>query len=175
MKKQGKNKKYKFEEYKPEYKERFKKEKERIKRALTEAKIEHVGSTAVPGLGGKGIIDIAILASKEKLAKYLEKLEDMGYEYKSKPEDDERKFLQRIHEEDGEERRNHIHLTSDDEEWKLMLALRDYLRENEEARDKYGEIKREAIEKNKERQDYRDHKEEFVKKLAKKALDWKKK
>ncbi len=46
----------------------FQKEKERIAPSLVNAlAIEHVGNTTIPGLGGKGIIDIAISLSKEEM------------------------------------------------------------------------------------------------------------
>ena len=49
-------KKYVFKPYSKIFPELFQKEKERISPNLKEAlAIEHVGSTAVPGLGGKGI------------------------------------------------------------------------------------------------------------------------
>ena len=50
-------KKYVFKPYNPKFPVLFEQEKQRIASHLKEkAPIEHVGSTAVPGLGGKGII-----------------------------------------------------------------------------------------------------------------------
>jgi len=54
-------KKYVFKAYSPIFPKLFEKEKDRIKKILGENDlIEHVGSTAVPGLGGKEINDIYI-------------------------------------------------------------------------------------------------------------------
>ncbi len=60
------SKKYVFKPYNQKFSELFEKEKERIISCLKKRlSIEHVGSTAVPDLGGKGIIDIAIGVNKE--------------------------------------------------------------------------------------------------------------
>lgn len=57
--------KYVFKPYSALFPNLFAKEKARIvQHFLFPASIEHVGSTAVPGLGGKGIIDIAIAFEK---------------------------------------------------------------------------------------------------------------
>lgn len=62
-------KKYVFKPYKESFPELFDNEKKRIAALLgTDPVIEHIGSTAVPGLGGKGIIDIAIAVKKENLS-----------------------------------------------------------------------------------------------------------
>ncbi len=161
------NKKYKFEEYKPIYNEIFEKEKNKLIKILpdvNDSEIEHVGSTAVPGLGGKGIIDIAIRTPKKKLKIYLKKLKEQGFEYKPHPGDDERKFLQKIN---NKYRRTHIHLTLNENYWKSFIAFRDYLKENEKSRKEYENIKKEAVEKGKENEDYRKHKERFLKKVTK--------
>ena len=51
--------KYIFRPYNPIFPELFKNEKERMEKILGDnLKIEHIGSTAVMGLGGKGVIDI---------------------------------------------------------------------------------------------------------------------
>ena len=49
--------KYKFRKYDPKFGELFKREKAKLKKIIPGIKIEHIGSTAVPSLGGKGIID----------------------------------------------------------------------------------------------------------------------
>jgi len=53
--------KYIFRPYNPIFPELFKNEKERMEKILGDnLQIEHIGSTAVLGLGGKGVIDILI-------------------------------------------------------------------------------------------------------------------
>ena len=52
--------KYSFNEYSAKYKKQFYIEKLKLKKIIPKTKIEHVGSSSVRGLGGKGIIDLAI-------------------------------------------------------------------------------------------------------------------
>ena len=52
--------KYVFRDHSPKYKSFFEFERKKIAKILLKAKVEHVGSTAISGLGGKGIIDIMI-------------------------------------------------------------------------------------------------------------------
>lgn len=60
--------KYVFKPYNPVFSKLFETEKKRLSNYLTGLfRIEHVGSTAVPGLGGKGIIDIYIVVPENKL------------------------------------------------------------------------------------------------------------
>lgn len=65
MKKKDELRKYVFRRYNSKYELLFNKEKAKLKKILPKAKIEHVGSTAVKGLGGKGIIDISIIVPKK--------------------------------------------------------------------------------------------------------------
>jgi GrpB-like predicted nucleotidyltransferase (UPF0157 family) len=43
--------------------------------------VEHIGSTVIVGLGGKGIIDILIITRQEYMWKIVELLESKGYKY----------------------------------------------------------------------------------------------
>ncbi len=61
-------KKYVFRQYDKEYPEFFQTEKKRLRAVLPSgALFEHIGSTSVPGLGGKGFIDILIGIPREKI------------------------------------------------------------------------------------------------------------
>lgn len=72
-------KKYVFKPYSNIFPELFQKEKERISSNLKELLvIEHVGSTAVPGLGGKGIIDSAIAVDKANMDSTSKELQYLG-------------------------------------------------------------------------------------------------
>ncbi len=165
--------KYRFLPYDPKYPSVFLKEKNKIKNSLGEnIKIEHVGSTSVPGLGGKGIIDIAIKTPKSKINKFLKRLGELGYEQTPKhPADDRRVFLQKIIKSEKEEKRTHIHLALTDEFWNSFIAVRDYLRDHDIERKKYAKLKKEAVRHAKgEGNKYYSYKEEFLRKLTKEAL-----
>ena len=72
--------------YKPAsclFPELFQKEKKRIEQACDALlQIEHIGSTAIPGLGGKGIIDIAIATKKHTWEATKLQLQSLGYVYR---------------------------------------------------------------------------------------------
>ncbi len=166
--------KYAFRKYSHEYPKMFRLEKARIKRFFPYADIEHIGSTAVPNLGGKGIIDIAISVPKNKASRTSLVLQQAGYEFRSKGGDKERKFFQRSIKQNGRERRIHVHLTdSNSKSWKKAIALRDYLRKHAEAAIEYAKIKKEAAAHAKgSGKRYMKHKKEFLRKLNMKAMAW---
>ncbi len=163
--------KYTFKPYNPKFKKIYLKEKAKLQKILpNKTKIEHVGSTAVLGLGGKGIIDIAILSSKKDWKKYMSLLEKKGFEYKPHPGDEKRKFMQKIIRYSGGERRVHLHLTLTKEFWNSFISFRNYLRKNKEERDKYAKIKREGAKCAKDDgKKYGAYKMDFLKDLARKA------
>ncbi len=105
--------KYVFKPYNPLFPQLFQREKERL---LLHVKglcsIEHVGSTAVPGLGGKGIIDIAIATSEKEAI--IPQLQALGYEFRPGFSTQERLYFV-IDQPDPEEgmRRYHVHVMSD--------------------------------------------------------------
>lgn len=172
-----KMRKYTFKPYSPKFKELFNKEKSKLKKILPKnTKIEHVGSTAVPDLGGKGIIDIVIKTPRKKLNKFINKLEELGYESKLKehPANDKRIFLKKIIRFGGKERYIHIHLTFDNDFWNTFIVVRDYLRQDKTMRKKYAEIKKKAVKfANGDGKKYRKYKNNFLNKLTKKALKMK--
>jgi GrpB-like predicted nucleotidyltransferase (UPF0157 family) len=111
--------------------------------AGSEAAIEHVGSTAVPGLGAKPVIDVMVgLSQLAEAENRIAALEAAGYEY-----------VQR-HEMQFPERRYfrkpglgpsayHLHcVVKGSEFWVRLLAFRDYLRAHPESAAAYDELKR---------------------------------
>jgi len=167
-------KKYVFKPYSEEYPKLFDKERTEILKVLPKrTKIEHVGSTSVPGLGGKGIIDIAIRTSKPKLKKSLLSLQKLGFEYHpDHPGNDRRWFMHKIINEKGKERRVHVHLCLTKEFWDSFITFRDYLRKNKRTRNVYAKIKKEGAKKAKgDAEEYRRHKSIFLKKIAERARE----
>jgi len=106
-------------------------------------KIEHVGSTAIPGLGGKGIIDIAIRTPKNMISQFTNELVKIGYEYNPQhPKTKSDIFLQRRIKHKGKERRVHVHLALDDNYWNSYIVFRDHLKKYEKERNEYAKIKK---------------------------------
>jgi GrpB-like predicted nucleotidyltransferase (UPF0157 family) len=129
-------------QYQQSWQAAFDKEKQEIKTALGDyvSDIEHVGSTSVPGLAAKPIIDM--IAAVDDLAVYkllIEPLIRLGYEFMP-----DRVFSDRVFFPKGprENRTHHLSLViKDSVSWKKTIAFRDYLRKNETARIRYQDIK----------------------------------
>lgn len=144
----------------------FQEEKERIKSVLPEAGVRHIGSTAVPGLGGKGIIDILVTISDwEDKHQAVKSLRQIGFSHVH-PEENGRIFLSRRPQTDYKD--THIHLVQEgNEEYEEKIAFRDYLRENPEQARRYAEIKKKAAEEaGGDRDKYADLKNDFIEKVS---------
>ena len=109
-----------------------------------EVEIEHVGSTAVPGLPGKGIIDVLIITSQERMWDIVKLLESKGYRYN--PEGGtppERLFCSGPYRYRRRELHIHLHIAfHGSREHEDKLLFRDYLRRNPEEARRYYELKR---------------------------------
>ena len=105
--------------------------------------VEHIGSTAVPGLAGKPILDM--LAPVEDLAaarRAIPALAELGYRHADhRPE--EALWFYKQPGEDYESRSHQLHLTRPDSSlWRERLAFRDALREDAGLLSEYAALKR---------------------------------
>jgi GrpB-like predicted nucleotidyltransferase (UPF0157 family) len=175
--------------YDPAWPEMFQEEEQRIAALLGELspRIEHIGSTSVPGLAAKPVIDIAVgMQSMEDLDRVPERmLQDPHYRYLRVYEDSMplRRFFLRIASPEqlaqipqivDEERwtvhpailtrQYHIHIWPEDtEEFQRHIRFRDYIRSHPEARQAYEDLKRELAEKEwKHGNDYAGAKTRFI-------------
>lgn len=169
--------KYSFYKYSKKYKLLFSKERYKLKTILPNAKIEHIGSSAVEGLGGKGIIDIVIAVPKNRIKNTTNKLKAKKYDLRPNGNNNDRLFFQKIIKYKNKERRVHLHLTSNNSKtWNSLIAVRNYLRENKKIAEKYAKLKKKAVVFAKGiGKKYRDYKDAFIKKIEKLALKNKKK
>lgn len=170
--------KYVFKPYSELFPELFSKEKEKLSRGLGNnvLDIQHVGSTSVAGLGGKGIIDIAIAVRKEDLKNISKKLSDLGYIFREIGSAPERLFFRGDFPDNEEEtRRYHIHVTfKESSEWKTLLAFRNYLRSHQEIAKQYAELKKNCVKEAKGNGElYRQRKAPFFQEILLKALNHK--
>lgn len=158
-------KKYKLRRDSSNFPKLFEKEKERLRKILPEAKIEHIGSTAVLGLKGKGIIDIP----KKKINRAKSLLIKQNYIFKPKAGDKDRLFFEKDYNKLFVKRRVHLHLTTiNSKVWKDCIKVRNKLRKNSELRKKYEKLKKEAVKLARgEGKKYRDYKNKFLKELTK--------
>ncbi|MFC1642618.1 GNAT family N-acetyltransferase [Myxococcota bacterium] len=130
--------------YDPSWPERFAMEAARVRAALgdTARRIEHVGSTAVPGLAAKDIIDIQVsVASFEPESAYRGPLEQLGFVHRSDGDLEHRFFV--LDTLDGRCRLVHIHVCETGSAWEARhLAFRDRLSRDADARGRYETLKR---------------------------------
>lgn len=143
-----------------------------IKRVIQETllnlniSIEHVGSTSIPQLAAKPIIDIDVVYDENvAFSEIKDRLEKIGYYHNGDQGIPQREVFKRSTATPRHERLDHIdhHLyvcPVDSEELKRHLLFRDYLRANEEARSQYRDLKYKiAEEANQDRKKYAQLKE----------------
>lgn len=150
--------------YDPEWPLRFEREKERIIRTLDPSPlpIEHIGSTSIPGMDAKPILDILLgVDHLTDFPRLTHPLAQAGYEYIPKPELENRRFFKK-EERDGET--YHLHLCEwEGQEWTEKLMFRDYLRAHPDTASDYKalKVKLSFLHKN-DRSLYTEKKEPFI-------------
>lgn len=160
--------KYVYKPYSKIFPSLFEKEKARISSVLKNATIEHVGSTSIPNLGGKGIIDIAICVPKIDMKRASTALQKLGYEFRvTFSTADRLYFVSFLPDPEEETRRYHIHLTyPTSNEWKELIGFRDYLKAHPETAVEYAQIKKQAAAlANQDGKQYRKMKETIIQKI----------
>ena len=146
----------------------------KLKKLLTELlggdiSISHVGSTAIPDMVGKNIIDILIGASNyENFEQYSLILKNNGY-FEGNNTTQIYKFFAST-ENETKSGDVHIHLVmKDTERYDEFLILKNYLLNNKQERDNYSNFKKEILAKTTDRKEYRQIKSEYVSNLLKRA------
>lgn len=152
----------------PDWPNQFRLEKDRLERILkTEniVAIEHFGSTAVPGMVAKPIIDILVEvpdlnAAKERFPSLLENLE---YTYWADNPKTDRMFFVKGMPPYGKQRTHHVHVGETGAELSDGVKFRDFLRVNADRRQEYANLKKIlASQHTNDRDAYTDAKSTFV-------------
>ncbi len=156
----------------PAWRRKFSAEKLRLKALLQPRHytLEHIGSTAVPGLDAKPILDIAILIpSFRSLPRWIQALESAGYLYKGEYGLPGRHFFTR-----GNPVTHHLHLvTPETPHWADWLLFRDYLRATPAAARQYNQTKKRLARRfAANREAYTRAKTPLVTKLMRAAVQW---
>jgi GrpB-like predicted nucleotidyltransferase (UPF0157 family)/predicted kinase len=151
--------------YDPAWPLMYEAEREQIVAALGDhlAEIHHVGSTAVPGLPAKPIVDILIVVPRlADAVECLGPLSDLGYAFLDFPQNTERRFFRK-----GQPRTYHVHIVeTDSAELREHLAFRDALRTNSGWRDQYAVLKYDLANRHRnDRAQYSKSKTEFVRRI----------
>jgi NAD-dependent deacetylase len=133
-------------DYDPQWPQLFQAERERIRAAFSDVvvDIEHMGSTAVPGLAAKPIIDISVgLRSLDLGREHITAMEDLGYDFLGEFGLPGRLYFRK----GGASSTHHVHaVVWDGHHWRRHLAFRDYLRSHPDEARRYGEAKRQLAE-----------------------------
>lgn len=164
----------KLRDYDPKWVEMYKEEAKKIKDLLGDKilQIEHIGSTSIPELAAKPIIDIAIVVPTAEDANDLIKpLATLGYPFDldlhTKNNWTERHFFRK-----GNPTQFHLSISYADKGSFLerQILFRDYLRDHDEERVAYENLKKDLLKKDPTgKGDYLNNKRDFVMGILKKA------
>lgn len=162
--------------YDPRWPAEFAAERARILEALGSLalRIEHNGSTSVPGLAAKPVIDIQVsVARLAPLEPFEGPLGGIGYTHMPHPDD---AFAPFFHRPARWPHTHHVHVVqAGGLEERKTLAFRDYLREHDEAAREYEALKRGlagrfAAGGTESREAYANAKTDFVVRITDRAL-----
>lgn len=166
----------KLSSYHKQWAKLFETEKENLLSTLNQFKvnIEHVGSTAIPGVLAKPIIDILLfMPDSTDVQKIYAILEKQGYENRGEQGVPGRQLFVKGPEEN---RTHYLHITKQsNNERKTMILFRDYLRRHKNARNEYNELKKQLANKfPNNRPLYTHAKDEFIQQIIDQAKTTKK-
>jgi GrpB-like predicted nucleotidyltransferase (UPF0157 family) len=159
--------------YDASWPERFASERALLLRVISQyacGPVEHIGSTAVPGLVAKPVIDIMVaVASLAVSQPAIELLEESGYSYAPYRPD----VMHWLCKPSAQSRTHHLHLVPfRGSLWNERIAFRDYLRTSRAAAAEYAELKIRLARRFKfDREAYTDAKEPFVRRIVGLALE----
>ena len=165
------NETFELADYDPNWPRVFERESSLIAEALGDLLIDihHIGSTAVPGLRSKPIIDILVAVEVfAPVEEYQRRLGPIGYHHHSHEDDAERLFFWK-----GVPRTHHLHLVEYATwEHQRHLVFRDYLRAHPDIAQWYEQIKQElAVAFKSNRPAYTKGKTAFIKSIMTRALE----
>jgi GrpB-like predicted nucleotidyltransferase (UPF0157 family)/predicted kinase len=151
--------------YDPAWPQMFEKEKKAIEAALHDrvTEIHHIGSTAVPGLAAKPVIDIMLVVSQlDDAINCIAPLSELGYTFVDHVQNTDRRFFRK-----GMPRTHHVHIVAQgNTELHDHLAFRDALRADPQLRDQYAALKYDLAERHRnDRAQYSESKTEFVQRV----------
>jgi GrpB-like predicted nucleotidyltransferase (UPF0157 family) len=134
-----------LQKYSEDWPEKFKIESEKIRSLLGETirDIQHIGSTAIPGMMAKPIIDVGVLVdSIEDIPFFVEKLKLFEYMYKPDMSSVERIFLRK-----GNPIEYHLSIACPRHTfWERQVLFRDYLIKHPKFVEEYNRLKLKNIE-----------------------------
>jgi GrpB-like predicted nucleotidyltransferase (UPF0157 family) len=160
----------------PAWKDDFLREKNRIAAALDDGSvvIEHVGSTAIPTIHAKPILDIAILCGEKGLESTAQALRSLGYDYRGQFDEESGHYYAVLDKNNVRLCQAHI-FTEANADWHVKLRFRDVLRQNPELAHEYDDYKRRLAEVAADKSEYAEIKtrwmDTFILKVMRAAVD----
>ena len=150
--------------YEPRWPSLFALERSRVEAVVgsyVEA-IEHVGSTAVPGLDAKPVIDLMVgVRDIQSAGSCIRPLEEIGYSYWAENPNPERMLFVRFADADRTSRTHNLHLVeARGDLWSDRIVFRDHLRSHPEAAREYARLKHALAER------FRDDREAYTRAKA---------
>jgi GrpB-like predicted nucleotidyltransferase (UPF0157 family) len=146
-------------------------ERERIELSVADSRmiVEHVGSTAIPTVWAKPVLDIAILCGAKGLKAVADALVRLGYEYRGQFDEDEGHFYAVREKDNIRYCQAHIY-TDATADWHSKLKFRDVLRQNVELAREYNDYKLELAQKVSDKSEYAEIKSKWVDSFILKVL-----
>ena len=131
--------------YDPSWPTLFAQERNRLFETVRQwiEEVEHVGSTAIPGLDAKPVIDLMVgLKSMADASSCVEPLTNLGYSYWAEGAQPHHHLFVRFVDPEMSARTHNLHLVeAGGQYWKERLLFRDYLRKHPETAKEYAELK----------------------------------
>ena len=117
---------------------------ELVRERRPDLEVDHIGSTAVPGLPGKGIVDLSIETTPDEIPGVVAMLYDLGFGPQPGPDPwpPTRPMPVGSLELDGRHYRIHLHVQPTGGDFPRDIAFRDALRNDPELRSQYEGLKR---------------------------------
>lgn len=154
-----------LKDHDPSWAMEYQMERDRIASCLGDAfvSIDHIGSTAVPGLRAKPVIDIMVSVRHLDLGKIDGPLSSIGYVHVP-IDDDERLFFRK-----GMPRTHHLHIViADSEEYWKHIRFRDRLIAHPEEAEEYSKLKEMlAVRFRNDRESYVNGKDRLIREMLK--------
>ncbi len=159
----------------PQWKQLFQAQRAVLTTALGDqvVAIDHIGSTSIPGILAKPIIDILIeVRSIDQLDRSSPAIEALGYEVMGEFGIETRRYFRKSNRQGA--RTHHLHaFTTGSPHLLRHLAFRDYLIAHPDIAQEYSQLKAELIaDENTTMESYIDGKDPFIKRTETDALAW---
>ncbi|MCP3029486.1 GrpB family protein [Halobacillus sp. A5] len=165
--------KVEVEPYQEKWAAMFLDEAKTLREIFTEELLEihHIGSTSVPGLLAKPVIDIMpVIKDITSVEQHNVEMKQMGYNPKGENGIPQRRYFEK----GGDRRTHHVHFyQAGSPEIKRHLAFRDYLRTHPQDKQQYGELKKTLAKQFPyDIAAYIHGKEQLVREIESRALIW---